>query len=34
MRTFTRTMIRRINGYTVWASDPQPVLTTRSDRAA
>jgi hypothetical protein len=34
MRTFTRTLLDRINGYTLWAFNPQPELTSRYDRAA
>ena len=34
MRTFTRTLIQRIDAYTRWAFNPQPELTSRYDRAA
>ncbi len=34
MPTFTRTLIQRINEYTLWAFNPQPELTSRYDRAA
>jgi hypothetical protein len=34
MRTSTRTLIQRINDYTLWAFNPQAELTSRYDRAA
>jgi hypothetical protein len=34
MRTFTRTVLQRLNGYTLWAFNPQEELTSRYDRAA
>lgn len=34
MRTFTRTLLERINGYTLWAFNPQRELTSRYDRTA
>jgi hypothetical protein len=34
MRTFTQNLLRRINGYTLWAFNPQPELTSRYDRNA
>lgn len=34
MRTFTRSLMKRIDGYTRWAFNPQPELTSRYDRAA
>jgi len=34
MRTFTQNLLQRINGYTLWAFNPQPELTSRYDRNA
>ena len=34
MRTFTTSLVRRVNAYTLWAFNPQPELTSRYDRAA
>jgi hypothetical protein len=34
MRTLNRSLIRRINAYTLWAFNPQRELTSRYDRAA
>jgi hypothetical protein len=34
MRTVTRTLLERINGYTLWAFNPQRELTSRYDRTA
>jgi hypothetical protein len=32
MRTFTRSVLRRVNSYTLWAFNPQRELTSRYDR--
>ena len=34
MRTLTRSLIQRIDAYTLWAFNPQQELTSRYDRAA
>ena len=34
MRTVTKSLLRRVNAYTLWAFNPQPELTTRYDREA
>jgi hypothetical protein len=34
MRTFIRSILRRVNAYTLWAFNPQPELTSRYDRVA
>ena len=32
MRTFTRSLLQRIDAYTLWAFNPQPELTSRYER--
>ncbi len=32
IRAFGRQLLRRANGYTLWAFNPQPELTSRYDR--
>ena len=34
MRTLTRTLLRRVDAYTLWAFNPQPELTSRYDKRA
>jgi hypothetical protein len=34
MRALSRTLLRRVNAYTLWAFNPQRELTSRYDRAA
>jgi hypothetical protein len=34
MKTFSLTLLRRLNAYTLWAFNPQPELTSRYDREA
>ena len=32
IRTVGRQLLRRVNGYTLWAFNPQPELSSRYDR--
>jgi hypothetical protein len=34
MRSLNRSLLQRINAYTLWAFNPQPELTSRYHRAA
>jgi len=34
MRAFSRSLLRRVNAYTLWAFNPQRELTSRYDRQA
>jgi hypothetical protein len=34
MQTFTRSLLQRVNAYTLWAFNPQPELTSRYERSA
>jgi hypothetical protein len=34
MLTLTKSLLRRVNAYTLWAFNAQPELTTRYDREA